>query len=151
MGTHAAYCDRVVLVSVPRTLFLVRKNSFLMKFGSSYLYHILSTNVRNSQLKFPVRLQDFVGAWFPGSPWFSDPVPHDGYNLRGIAHVRTNRRDDIFMQRRLYIDEAHTALDIFGFAIFLYLYSVSLGDALTTAAVRPFLYVCIWFWNVTKF
>ena len=27
---------------------------------------------------------------------------------------------DIFMQRRLYIDEAHTALDIFRFAVFLF-------------------------------
>ena len=28
-------------------------------------------------------------------------TPHDKYNIRGIAHVRTNRKDDIFMQRRL--------------------------------------------------
>ena len=28
-------------------------------------------------------------------------TPHDKYNLRGIAHARTNRKDDIFMQRRL--------------------------------------------------
>ena len=28
-------------------------------------------------------------------------TPHDKYNLRGIAHVRTNRKDDIFIQRRL--------------------------------------------------
>ena len=28
-------------------------------------------------------------------------TPHDKYNIRGIAHVRTNRNDDIFMQRRL--------------------------------------------------
>ena len=56
-------------------------------------------------------------------------TPHDKYNIRGIAHVRTNRNDDIFMQRLLvqsftyildfYIDEAHTALDIFRFAVFL--------------------------------
>ena len=39
-------------------------------------------------------------------------IPHDKYNIRGIAHARTNRKDDIFMQRRLYIDEAHTALNI---------------------------------------
>ena len=26
---------------------------------------------------------------------------HDKYDLRGIYHVRTNRKDDIFMQRRL--------------------------------------------------
>ena len=41
--------------------------------------------------------------------------PHDKYN---IAHARTNRKDNIFMQRRLYIDEAHTALDIIRFAVF---------------------------------
>ena len=45
-------------------------------------------------------------------------TPHDKYNLRSIAHTRTNRKDDIFMQRRLYIDEAHMALDIFRFAVF---------------------------------
>ena len=28
-------------------------------------------------------------------------TPHDRYNIRGIAHARTNRKDDIFMQRRL--------------------------------------------------
>jgi len=28
-------------------------------------------------------------------------TPHDIYNIRGIAHARTNRKDDIFMQRRL--------------------------------------------------
>ena len=40
------------------------------------------------------------------------------YAACGIAHVRTIRKDNIFMQRRLYIDEAHTALDIFRFAVF---------------------------------
>ena len=40
------------------------------------------------------------------------------YNIRGIYHARTNRKDDIFIQRRLYIDEAHTALDIFRFVVF---------------------------------
>ena len=45
-------------------------------------------------------------------------IPHDKCNLRGIAHERTNRKDVIFMQRRLYIDEAHTAPDIFRFAVF---------------------------------
>ena len=28
-------------------------------------------------------------------------TPHDKYNIRSIAHARTNRKDDIFMQRRL--------------------------------------------------
>ena len=40
-------------------------------------------------------------------------IPHDGYNIRGIAHVRTNRKDEIFRQRRLYIDKSHMVLDIF--------------------------------------
>ena len=41
-------------------------------------------------------------------------IPHDKYNIRGIAHAHTNRKDDIFMQRRLlYIDEAHMVVDIF--------------------------------------
>ena len=40
-------------------------------------------------------------------------IPHDKYNIHGIAHARTNIKDDIFRQRRLYIDEANTALDIF--------------------------------------
>ena len=29
-------------------------------------------------------------------------IPHDRYNIRGIAHAHTNRKDDIFMQRRLW-------------------------------------------------
>ena len=40
-------------------------------------------------------------------------------NIIYIAHAHTNRKDDIFMQRRLYIDEAHTAMDIFRFAVSL--------------------------------
>ena len=40
-------------------------------------------------------------------------IPHDKYNIRGITHMRTNRKDDIFRQRRLYIDKSHTVLDIF--------------------------------------
>ena len=46
-------------------------------------------------------------------------MPHDKYNIRGIAHAHTNRKDEIFMQRQLHIDKAHTALDIFRFAVFL--------------------------------
>ena len=40
-------------------------------------------------------------------------IPHDKYYVPGIAQVRTDRKDDIFMQRRMYIDEAYTVLDIF--------------------------------------
>ena len=28
-------------------------------------------------------------------------IPHDRFNIRGIAHVRTNRKGDIFVQTRL--------------------------------------------------
>ena len=28
-------------------------------------------------------------------------IPHDEFNLCGIAHAYTNRKDDIFMQKRL--------------------------------------------------
>ena len=28
-------------------------------------------------------------------------IPHDKYNIRGIAHARITSKDDIFMQRRL--------------------------------------------------
>ena len=31
-------------------------------------------------------------------------TPHCKYNMRGIAHIRTKRKDDIFMQRRLLIE-----------------------------------------------
>ena len=44
-------------------------------------------------------------------------IPHDRYNIRFIAHARTNSKDDIFMQRRLFIEEAHMGLDIFRFAV----------------------------------
>ena len=40
----------------------------------------------------------------------------------------------------MYIDEAHMALDIFQFLVFFCLYSVSLGEVLTSAAVRPLFY-----------
>ena len=34
-------------------------------------------------------------------------TPHDKYNICGIAHARTNRKDDIFMQRRLVQEFTH--------------------------------------------
>ena len=54
-------------------------------------------------------------------------TPHDKYNILSITHERTNRKDDIFMQRQLvqnltfildgardlFIDEAHIAPGIF--------------------------------------
>ena len=39
------------------------------------------------------------------------------FHMIDITYAALN---DIFMQRRLYIDEAHTALDIFRFAVFLF-------------------------------
>ena len=57
-------------------------------------------------------------------------APHDKYNICGIAHARTKRNDDILCKddyiyigvgaRDLYIDKAHTALDIFHFAAFFF-------------------------------
>ena len=38
---------------------------------------------------------------------------NDKYDIHGIVQMHANRKDDIFMQRRLYIDKAHRALDIF--------------------------------------
>ena len=62
-------------------------------------------------------------------------------NTRGIAHERTNRKDDIFLQIRLYIDEAHTALDIFRFAVFFHPISQELNLGLIVsqygAKLRP--------------
>ena len=46
---------------------------------------------------------------------------HNKYNIRGIAHLRTNSKDDIFMQRRLLVDKVHTALDIFWFMVLNYM------------------------------
>ena len=40
---------------VTRTFFLVRENSFLMKFGLSQVYYIFTTNVRDSQSNFRLR------------------------------------------------------------------------------------------------
>ena len=47
-------------------------------------------------------------------------------NITYAAYARTNKKDDIYMQRRLvqrllYIDEAHTALDIFRFEVFFFI------------------------------
>ena len=65
---------------------------------------------------------------------------HDKHNIRGIAHARTNRKDNIFMQRQLgqistyilewwprnlYINEAHGAGHIPLCGIFFYIKSSS--------------------------
>ena len=56
-------------------------------------------------------------------------TPHDKYNIHGIAHARTNRKDDIFMQRRLvqnftfileWCQETFPACCLVHFAAFLY-------------------------------
>ena len=49
--------------------------------------------------------------------YLSCGIPNDKYDICGIFHACTNRNDDIFMQRRLYIDKAHMAQDIFSFAV----------------------------------
>ena len=71
-------------------------------------------------------------------------TPHDKYNIRGIALARTNRKDDIRMQRRLYIDEAHTALDTLHIAVFF---------ITIFACMCPYLfcnYLCLKFWAQEK-
>ena len=47
-------------------------------------------------------------------------IAHDKYDVCGIAHVSTNGKDNIFMQRRLYIDQAHMALDIYAALQYLF-------------------------------
>ena len=39
-------------------------------------------------------------------------TPHDKYNIIGIAHARTNRQDDIFMQRQLVQKFTFTTLPL---------------------------------------
>ena len=72
----------------------------------NYLKFFLMTSHCDSQTTTDVKPEMIPGVQT------GNGIPHDKYNIRGIAHARTNRKDDIFMQRRLYIDEAHTALNI---------------------------------------
>ena len=45
-------------------------------------------------------------------------IPHDRYDIRGIAHAHTNTYLLKWRQGDLYIDKAHTVLNIFRFAVF---------------------------------
>ena len=45
-------------------------------------------------------------------------IPHDRYNIFGIGHGHTNRIDNIFTQRQLYIDKVYMALDTFCIMVF---------------------------------
>ena len=38
-------------------------------------------------------------------------TPHDKYNIRDIAYARTNRKDEIFMQRRLVQNFTYTYIE----------------------------------------
>ena len=111
--------------------------------------------------------EEFSRDCYPGevsSSWFKtdsiykntgNGIPHDKCNLHGIAHARTNKKDDIFMQRQLvqsftcileggardlYIDEAHMALDIFRFAAF-FMPKLSCG-ILVANLEKKFLLIC---------
>ena len=42
----------------------------------------------------------------------------DSKNEDNLKNKDNTKNEDIFMKRRLYIDKAHTALDIFRFAVF---------------------------------
>ena len=45
-------------------------------------------------------------------------IPHDKYNIRIIAHASTNWKDNLSLKDDLYIAEAHTAMDMFRYAVF---------------------------------
>ena len=42
----------------------------------------------------------------------SGGIPHDRYNMRGIAHARTNRKDKIFMHGSMWLAEAYSCLQV---------------------------------------
>ena len=60
-----------------------------------YLKFFLMTSHYDSHTTTDVKLEIILGV-SPGNG-----IPHDNYNICGIAHARTNRKDDISMQRRL--------------------------------------------------
>ena len=61
----------------------------------NYLKFFLMTSHRNSHTTTDIKPEMLSGVQT------GNGTPHDKYNIRGIAHGRTNRKDDIFMQRRL--------------------------------------------------
>ena len=64
-------------------------------------------------------------------------TPHDKYNIRGIAHVRTNRKDDIFMQRRLVQS-------------FTYILEWGRGTCTLTKHTRRWTYSALWYFFLQK-
>ena len=54
-------------------------------------------------------------------------TPHGKYNIRGIAHARTNRKDDSFMQRRL-VQNVTYIMEIFHFVVFFSLKEDTVGE-----------------------
>ena len=95
--TRNIFPVRQSILPVIRTIFLVREKRFLLKFGSSKVYHIFATNARDLQPKFRLRPEDFVGTWFPGSPWLSRPdagdhrveiyLQHNGQDIEESCHI----------------------------------------------------------------
>ena len=97
-------------------------------------------------------------------------ITHDEYNMCGIAHACAYRKDHIFMQRRLlqsfisimelgqrcnhlttHTKIKHTRCWNIPLCSIFYLYSVSLGDALTTAAMWQF-FITFWLnFNIKRF
>ena len=63
--------------------------------SKSYLNFFLMTSYLDSQTRTDVKPDMLPGVQT------GNGIPHDRCNLRGIAHARTNRKDDIFMERRL--------------------------------------------------
>ena len=55
--------------------------------------------------------------------WWQVSKPEMEFHMMNITYAALHMRaqtekNDIFMQKRLYIDEAHTVLDMFRFAVF---------------------------------
>ena len=48
-------------------------------------------------------------------------IPHNKYDIRGTAHARTNRKDDIVIQRGL-LESFTYILDILRFAVVFFMY-----------------------------
>ena len=72
-----------------------QKNNLPPNLREYYLKFFLMTSHLNSHLTTNIKLEMLSGVQT------GNGTPHDKYNIRGIAHAQTNRKDDIFMQRRL--------------------------------------------------
>ena len=61
----------------------------------NYLKFLFMTSHRDIHTKIDVKPEVMPGIQT------GNGIPHDKCNLRGIAHACTNKKEDIFMERRL--------------------------------------------------